>query len=449
MEKRRMERSQSGQVLILLVLALAGILAFTALAIDGAIIYSDRRIAQNGADASSVSGADAVIEYLKTLGRSVLYINWDCENLDLAEDAGDDAAIAHAGLVDFTIGYGLDNYNGVQTRCVEEWNGTYTEKYIEIPVAITDQTQTSFLHLIFNGSVVNQVESKTRVFPADSGGKGMTLRSLSDDCHGNDGGIEFSGNVTVTIGTGGILSDSCLIGNGSPGGVEVLVGGGNTITYVTEHTGNKPMTPEPVQVPLIPDPVFPAPDCSLLDDDYNDFDGGGEIYPGRYNSISHQNDNDGQLFMHPGGYCVTDDFSITGGIVEGYEVTIYIVNGGFETAGNAEIHFTPPISSNSWPFQCISLGCEPDGASKAGYLIYLAEGNTSEVKLEGNEFSTISGLVYAQDGTVKIGGATSSMTDFGIQVIANTIKIHGGAELDLTFDDEDIPPGFMRYEVAK
>jgi len=46
--------SERGQVLVLLVLALVGLLGFTALAIDGGMVYSDRRTAQNAADASAL-----------------------------------------------------------------------------------------------------------------------------------------------------------------------------------------------------------------------------------------------------------------------------------------------------------------------------------------------------------------------------------------------------------
>ena len=102
MEKRRRDRSQSGQILILLVLALAGILGFTALAIDGAVVYSDRRIAQNGADAASISGAQAVTEDLLALGENASYLNWDCYTLQAQGvlTTGNTAAINHAAKVE-------------------------------------------------------------------------------------------------------------------------------------------------------------------------------------------------------------------------------------------------------------------------------------------------------------------------------------------------------------
>ena len=43
-------KTERGQALVMIVLAAIGLFAFAALAIDGSIIYSDRRHAQNAAD---------------------------------------------------------------------------------------------------------------------------------------------------------------------------------------------------------------------------------------------------------------------------------------------------------------------------------------------------------------------------------------------------------------
>ncbi len=48
--------SEGGQASVLLAFAFIALLGFTALAIDGGMIYSNRRHAQNGSDASSLAG---------------------------------------------------------------------------------------------------------------------------------------------------------------------------------------------------------------------------------------------------------------------------------------------------------------------------------------------------------------------------------------------------------
>ena len=147
MRENPKNKSENGQIVILLALAFVGILAFAALAIDGAMIYSDRRIAQNGADAASVSGGQAVADDLLALGDTVTYLNWNCNTLDsigvLA--TGDSAAITHAGIVDFSIDNDINDNNGVRTDCFDNFNGTYYENFIDVFVKITDQTPTAFL----------------------------------------------------------------------------------------------------------------------------------------------------------------------------------------------------------------------------------------------------------------------------------------------------------------
>jgi uncharacterized membrane protein len=61
MEKNRSER---GQALILLAVSLVVLLGFTALAIDGSLLYSDRRQLQTAADAAALAGAGAAGNYL-------------------------------------------------------------------------------------------------------------------------------------------------------------------------------------------------------------------------------------------------------------------------------------------------------------------------------------------------------------------------------------------------
>ena len=53
--------SEKGQVLILIALAAIGLFAFAALAIDGSMVFSDRRHSQNAADAAALAGALAYV----------------------------------------------------------------------------------------------------------------------------------------------------------------------------------------------------------------------------------------------------------------------------------------------------------------------------------------------------------------------------------------------------
>jgi uncharacterized membrane protein len=63
MKKRH--SSESGQVLVLLVLGVVVLFGFAALAVDGGMVYSDRRHAQMGSDASSLAGGGAAALYME------------------------------------------------------------------------------------------------------------------------------------------------------------------------------------------------------------------------------------------------------------------------------------------------------------------------------------------------------------------------------------------------
>ena len=58
---------ESGQALILIVLAIFGLVGITGLAIDGGMSFSDRRHAQNAADTAALAGALAKINAQETM----------------------------------------------------------------------------------------------------------------------------------------------------------------------------------------------------------------------------------------------------------------------------------------------------------------------------------------------------------------------------------------------
>jgi uncharacterized membrane protein len=54
--------TEKGQALVLIVLAIVGLLGFAALALDGGMLLSERRRAQNAADAGVLAAALAKIQ---------------------------------------------------------------------------------------------------------------------------------------------------------------------------------------------------------------------------------------------------------------------------------------------------------------------------------------------------------------------------------------------------
>ncbi len=109
--------SEKGQALVLVTLALVGLFGFAALAIDGGMVYADRRYTQNASDASSLAGAAAAAVSIENSAMS--FQQWNCGDARMynAIQAAEDAAVNRAADNDFTIDKIITDNNGVTANC--------------------------------------------------------------------------------------------------------------------------------------------------------------------------------------------------------------------------------------------------------------------------------------------------------------------------------------------
>jgi hypothetical protein len=421
---------ESGQVLILLVLALTGMFAFTALAIDGGMVYSDRRIAQNGADAASLAGAGKAAEYVRAAGLSSTSEDFDCglfASGSQAETNSLQAAIDRADSNGFIIDTIISDKNGVTLDCVDG-----ADPHVDVRVLITTQTQTSFAHLVFGGSFINTVEAVTRVRPRSLAGQGNAIVSLTDECSGTLKGTRFDGNGNTTVTGGGIFSHSCIQLNGHAGTITVTAG---SVEYMSSYNNNNmTINVTPTQVgeplPIKLDPIDPPEECK---------DGslgagvisGTSASPGVYSGIRLNNNE--ELDLQSGLYCILNgNFVVNGGAkLSGTDVTIYLDKGNFDTAGLAEVNIdAPPVGCEGDDIH--ADGCPP---SMGGMLIFAELG---DVTLQGTSDSSYVGTVYAPNGLIDVGGTSSEISDIGASLIGNTVKVHGDTEINIHFKPEDM-----------
>ncbi len=167
--------SEGGQILVLLALVLIGLLGFTALAVDGGMIYADQRYSQSSADAASLAGGGAAAVVVET--GEITPATWSCG--DLSEGIADayEQAIAKAALNGYTIAIDsalgdAGHDNGVKVTC----DGT--NKFIDVEVMLSRITNTSFVHLFTGKEMRTTVYSKTRVIPQLKAGNGAAIVSL-------------------------------------------------------------------------------------------------------------------------------------------------------------------------------------------------------------------------------------------------------------------------------
>jgi len=424
----KIKPSEKGQAMVLLVLAIVGLFGFAALAIDGGMVYADRRYVQNASDASSLAGAAAAAVSIEN--SFMTSEQWNCGDARMynAIQGAENAAINRAADNDFIIDNVISDNNGVTAICGQHFDGARTDKYIDITTLISSTTPTTFVHLVYPGTLTNNVESVARVRPRTALAYGEAIVALNDaNCLDNQNGLVFSGNNNIQITNGGTFSNGCMTGNGTSFTLHVT-GGTNSYAGLGQLQGTTFNIHPPAE--YYPEKLDPEsysvepPDCSgLLDQGSSNQEG--TLSPGIYGTIRL---NNGELTLNPGLYCLTGSpnaMTINGGKVIGDGVTIYLINGGGSISGNSVVELEAPEKS-------------PDPSPAIpGLLFYLAPGNTQLLSLTGNDESWFIGTVLAPDGEVKLAGSSGTQATFNTQVIGWNVEVEGTATLDINFNGDE------------
>jgi hypothetical protein len=414
--KPMIKKHEKGQIIIILVLAFVGLLGFVAVAVDGGMIYSDRRFDQNAADASALAGAGVAAQKLENDG--VNYVNFTCTSTDVQNAINTAVAKAKERALanNFTLEESLDNQHGVIVNCVDNvWNGAYTDKYLDVTVMVSTEVKTSFAHLFYNGPIRNTVEAVVRIRPRTSLTYGYAIAATREDCDG----LEFDGSNDVSIFNGGVYSSGCFR---TDGGVNVVSDNdfGNNYFSTLQLNGSGYVSPAPRKLTeKLPSFEVKPPNCSSLPwrGDITKPEKTSPILPGRYGSITVGNND--FLSMEKGLYCISNGIKMTGGDIEGIGVMIYLTGGDIALTGGT-VDLEAPTSSDPFAF--------------LGMLIYVAPGYNGQVTMAGNGDSFYMGTVYAPDGYVEVGGTSGINPTYSTQVISDRIKIHGNAKIDINFD---------------
>ena len=429
--KRR--RGEEGQVLVFLTICFVVLLGFAALAIDGGMLFTDRRHAQNAADASALAGGSSAAHYMRS--NNVNYNAFICGTGGIVSTqyAAETAAITQASFSDYVIDNDISDNHGVTVSCAINDLGSYEDKHLDVITKITRDTATNFAHLVYAGPLRNEVEAIARIYPPAPLAFGKAIIALSESaCSGNQNGVIFSGSSATTVTGGGVWSNGCLVGNGSSFTVTVNNGG---VGYAGASFGTlSNINPAPQHIPSpLPEysTIVNEPDCTGLPN--RSVPGGGDttIQPGVYDEIKWTG---GALTLDPGLYCVTGSkgVEINGGSVHGDGVTIFLTNSGVTINGNVS------------PVDLRAPEETPDPSPAVpGILIYLANGNTETISITGNSTSFYLGTVYAPDGDLFFSGTSGTNPTFNTQLIGNNVEVSGGATIDINFNDDEnfeMPP---------
>lgn len=426
---------EQGQIIIILALAIIVLMGFAGLAIDGGMIYADRRNEQNASDAASLAGAGKAARILAAGGSSFFTESWNCNGADFIN-----GNIRHESIVAAQNSAESNNFNNPEYEV-----GVYChdggDNYYDVAVTITKQTQTSFLQLIFNRPMINVVPATSRVFPRGAAYGDNAIVSLNTDqsCNGLDRGMVFEGSSVVTVVSGTVHSNSCIKASGGSGVVFTDQDQVGTYNWTYTENGNGwHLQPAPVYTTTYLYPIDISPDCTGMTN-WGSITGSGTYNPGIYTDIN-VTSNSAIVRLNPGLYCIQGPNSgvkVTGGTFTGDDVTFYLPQADslFDTSGNATVQlFAPPADCDVNPSP---YDCSPDvpNAAIGGLLIYKAgtpTGNQGST-LGGNAASLYEGSVYCPDSTIRVDG-TAGLQTIKAQIIGLNVYVSGSPDMNIIYD---------------
>jgi hypothetical protein len=404
--KKTTIRNERGQALVLIALAAIGLFGFAALAIDGSMVFSDRRHAQNAADTSVLDAALA-----KTRGQ-----DWVAQGLDRADSNGyDDNGTSNDVYVHLC--------SSADATCTGLPAGADPGEYIQ--VRIRSDVNLLFARVIGRPKATNYVDAVARAVPStyEESFEGSAVVGLAEDeCRA----VKYQGNATTQIIGGGIfVMSSCdngaFFNNSSAAQLTApsICAVGDVVANTTAM--NVPSIRENCVAPTVP--AEPNPTCSG-----NAERNGNVLSPGFYSGA--QFPPAGVDTLESGVYCVDGDFRINGGdSLTGLGVVIRMNSGVVSWLGGAYVHLEAPTEG---PY--------------AGKLIYLPSvepANCSPVTLNGNSASVIVGSIIAPCSAITVNGTGDS----GIvgRIIGYTVDLGGGSGTKIYYDnalyaDDLMPP---------
>ncbi len=393
-------KTEKGQAIILIVLTIVGMLGLAGLAVDGGMAYSERRQAQNAADASALDAALAKIR-----GG-----NWQAEGLARAVSNGFD----NNGTTNMV------SVNNPPIAGCSGANGTYTGNAEYVQVIIRASSQTYFGPIVGITEVNNCVEAIARAKPATTQpmANGNALVSLKPN---GTKTLWMNGNPSMTTVGGGVFvnssTDCGFTSNGSPD---------LTTPSITMAASDSCPTLAGVDVsynaPQIPYPPtnLPNPVCSG-----NAVKTGNTLSPG---TVAGNFPPSGVSVLNPGVYCVNGNFRLNGhDTLTGDEVVIVMQSGDIHFNGNGSLHLSAPTSG---PFK--------------GLLIFFPMSNNSDITINGTSDQSWTGTILAPASTIELLG-TADSDAYHSQMIGYEIKISGTYDGILRYNDNEnydamVPP---------
>ncbi len=396
-----------GQVLIIFVFAIIGLIAISGLAVDGGFAYANRRQAQSAADAAA-------------LAASVSRVNWEKQNGALCTDFNTATPLlpsCSSGIINTALnsasGNGYDNNPSHKNR-VDVYSPPKDGPYHSctspcdpndfIQVILTTDSDTFFAKVIGIAQMHNTVETVVfaKYAPAQDLYGGSSLVQLdTSGC----GAFLLNGDYSVTLNGGGIFVNS----NNSSCAFQqqtcktFKLNGGATIKGVGK--GQFACSPPPTMTSgatpykFLPDQLISEPaECSGPAQSTKK---SGNYSPGHYDNIPPGK-------MSAGVYCV-DDAKMTNKDTADGTAGVFIY-----------VKPTGGISLNGGNLMLVA----PTSGQYAGYALYFYPSSRQNCTINGGSKQTFTGEVFLPNCDLKLNG-NSSPTGMTTQIVAATFDMTG------------------------
>lgn len=443
-------RSERGQVLILVALAIIGLVGITGLAIDGSIILSDRRQAQNAADSASLAGALAYLRECQSTG---------CDDpgeteVSNAEDLMELAALDRA----LENGYARDLLTSDIDINRPPVGGPYAGDNEYLQVIIYSTVSSTFARVVGITELHNRVEAVALLqeegWDGIFGGNALViLKPTSSNCAGD---FTYGGSAAVTLDGGGVLVNSdnntCAFqcAGGTNGTFNIINGGtfsivgdpGYTLDSCTGGINPSDIHSSAEPVPFPPELVLAEPpECSITPPTPTEVDPDTvTLYPGFYDRLPPQGLNYDTYIMESGNYCVSEVYKDGGNLslITGSDVFIYIQNGGnFDITGGAVQIDAPGDPSN--PYKGFLIYVDPGPVDP---LTGTYSGAPANCKITGNGLHKFTGAIYAPYCSMTLNG-DSGPEGIRAQIISYELKVNGTNTLYFLYQEEEMPQEYI------
>jgi len=452
------KKSEKGQALVIIALAAVGLVAFTALAIDGSRVFSDRRHAQNAADTAALAAALAKI-------RTPDYP----PNPPGAPDA---AAIAAGFDRAASNGYVTDADSDVQVHICDEagldppcegLGGADPSEFIQVVIRLT--TRTTFGRILGWQEVPGMVTAIARAKPGSNSPliDGMALAAMSE--HDPDA-LTGHGNVYLDVNGGGVFVNSDA--GPCPGGAMGVVGNGTYEAPVFQIDGDLCQS----GLPNIDESLIQATSLNPAFADINPPNitcagpgslSGHTFLPGTYGNIDIPGDT---YTFADGNYCFTGGVSVHGNTTLNVNNANFLIssgefvsnaNGAFNCTnllvhidggtgmrfnGSTEINcagvtFFASTGTVTWNGGVANTLSAPSTGDYANLLIYMPSTNSSALSINGNAENSLTGSIIAVASPITIEGNTGTIAgsfQLSSQIIGHTVDVGGNGTIEINYD---------------